>query len=52
MDRKAHESERKRIDLYDCLTNKLEYIQNLQNKHVINYREHFTKLNPKEQLEV
>lgn len=30
-----------------CLTNKLEYIQNLQNKHVINYREHLRKTKPK-----
>ena len=30
-----------------CLTNKLEYIQNLQNKHVINYREYLRKTKPK-----
>lgn len=30
-----------------CLTNKLEYIQNLQNKHVINYREHLRKTKSK-----
>ena len=30
-----------------CLTNKLEYIQNLQNKHIINYREHLRKNKPK-----
>ena len=30
-----------------CLTNKLEYIQNLQNKHIINYREYLRKTKPK-----
>ena len=47
---KAHEkaSEKSVQDFVNyCLTNKLEYIQNLQNKHVINYREHLRKTKPK-----
>lgn len=47
---KAHEkaSEKSVQDFVNyCLTNKLEYIQNLQNKHIINYREHLRKTKPK-----
>lgn len=47
---KAHEkaSEKSVQDFVNyCLTNKLEYIQNLQNKHIVNYREHLRKTKPK-----